>query len=132
MIDFATLIERAVERDLRERFVSFLGTYKHVEFGRARPLALDETTMILTCIDTFLLNHGFFDLGVAEIRSLRGRLNRLAHSPRTGSTCITVMANTCFDALACIAALESRLSLSVARTGAIRCSTAALFPANDR
>ncbi len=130
-MDFAVLIERAIERELRGDFVSFLGTYSHVEFGRARPLTLDETSLVLTCVDKFLLNHCFFDLGVAEIRGLRDRLDQLTQSPPPVSMCSTVVANTCFDALACIAALESRLSLSVARIGAIRRSTAAVFPAND-
>jgi hypothetical protein len=130
-MDYVGLIERAIERELRGDFVTFLGTYSHVEFGRARPLTLDETSLVLTCMDTFLLKHSFLDLGVAETRGLRDRLKQLAQSPPTGSTCTTAMANTCFDALACIAALETRLSLSVARIGAIRRSAAALFPAND-
>jgi hypothetical protein len=50
VMDYVGLIERAIERELRGDFVTFLGTYSHVEFGRARPLTLDETSLVLTCM----------------------------------------------------------------------------------
>jgi hypothetical protein len=132
MMDFAGLIEQAIERDLRARFTRFLSTYAHVEFGRARNLALEEVALVLACLDAFLVDHSFIDLGVAEFHGLRDGLNRLAASASVGEPlCSSTVANVAFNALACIAALESRLSISTARAASIRRSTAYLFPAND-
>ena len=132
MMDFAALIERAIERDLRARFIRFLSAYAHVEFGRARNLTLEEVALVLTCLDAFLFNNSFIDLGVAEVRGLRDRLNRLAASSSVGQPlCSSTVANVAFDALACIAALESRLSISTGRAASIRRSIAIISPAND-
>jgi hypothetical protein len=114
MMDFAALIERAIERELRSRLVAFLGTYKHVEFGVPRPLALDEAAMVLKCMDAFLVQDSLIDLGVAEIAGLRGRLSALARTIATEQRSREV-ANACFDALACIAALEARLCRALDR-----------------
>lgn len=109
MTDCATLIELAIERDLRSHFVTFLGRYQHVEFGCARSLRLDEMTLVLACTDRFLRATSALKLGVAEIAGLRDRLQDIAQRP-ISSPSETMIANTCFDALACILALEARLS----------------------
>ena len=108
MTDCAALIERAIERDLRSRFIPFLTSYQHMEFGRARTLTLDESALVLSCTDQFLLDANVLDLGVAEIANLRVRLQSIAQRPTTLPADTTV-ANTCFDALSCISALEARL-----------------------
>ena len=108
MTDFAVLIEKAIERDLRGRFLAFLGAHHHIEFGRARTLTPDEQAIALACFDGFLIEASFLDLGVAEIRDLRSRLRRLTRE-NLETVAGTTIANTCFDALACIAALEARL-----------------------
>jgi hypothetical protein len=113
MTDFAALIEHAIERDLRSRFITFLASYEHVEFGRARELTLGEAALVLACTDRFLLHTNVLNLGVAEIASLRARLQSIAERPQIPTT--TAIANTCFDALACIAALEARLCRLVDR-----------------
>jgi hypothetical protein len=108
MTDFAALIEKAIEQDVRQRFARFLGEYEHVELGRRRCLTMEEAGMVLTCLDEFALHFHVLDLGVAEIKGLRTRLNLLTRA----STCDIsreLIVNTCFDALACIAALEARL-----------------------
>jgi hypothetical protein len=109
MTDFAALIERAIERDLRSRFITFLASYEHVEFGRARELTLGEAALVLACTDRFLLDTNVLDLGVAGIVDLRARLHSIAQRPGTPAAAGTALANTCFDALACITALEARL-----------------------
>lgn len=128
MTDFAALIEKAIEQDLRQRFMRFLHAYEHVELGRRRCLTIDEAAMVLTCIDQFALRVRVLNLGVAEIAGLRKRLNLLTRA----STCDLspeLVANTCFDALACIAALEARLrkTLDRAEVRSARC----LRPDND-
>lgn len=133
MTDFAALIEQAVERDLRSRFVTFLTEYEHVESGRARQLTLDEAALVLACTDRFSLDANVLDLGVAEIASLRARLQSIAQCP-AALPAASAIANTCFDALACIAALEARLCRILDRTE-IRLSRrppcAAVCAAND-
>jgi hypothetical protein len=112
MTDFATLIRRAVERDLRQRFIDFLSKYEHVEIGHARPLTLDEAAMALACFDHFAADSSFIHLGVVEIARLRRLLNRVAVTPDVPRE---VIANACFDALACITALEARLCMTLDR-----------------
>lgn len=128
MTDFAVLIERAIERDLRRRFVQFLSAYEHVELGRRRCLTVDEAVMVLTCVDQFALHARVLDLGVAEIIGLRTRLSLLTRSENSDAPRHLIV-NTCFDALACIAALEARLrkTLDRAEVRSARC----LRPSND-
>jgi hypothetical protein len=71
---------------------------------------------VLSCLDAFLLDHNILDLGVIEIRGLRDRLGHLAQFPPTGPLCSSAVGNTCFDALACITALEARLCRALDRT----------------
>ena len=132
MTDFASLIERAIERDLRGRFLAFLSTYHLVEFGRARTMTLDEQAMVISCLDGFLVEASLLDLGVAEIRDLRGRLFQLTQ-PKLESVVEFAIANTCFDALACIAALEARLCCCLDRADIRRLQCSARFAtvAND-
>jgi hypothetical protein len=117
MTDFAALIEKAIEQDLRERLMNFLSRYEHVELGRARSLTFDEASLVLACVDQFYVGISAIDLGVAEIRGLRGRLEKLA---RAHADAHDFVANTCFDALACITALEARLCRSRASAQAAR------------
>lgn len=132
MTDFASLIQKAIERDLRGRFLAFLGAHRLVEFGRSRALTLDEIAMVVGCLDRFHVDGRFLDLGVAEIKDLRSRLSRLAHP---GQKCIAknAVANACFDALACIAALEARLCrcLDRAQVIGVQNSASSSFAAND-
>ena len=132
MTDFAALIEHAIERDLRSRFITFLANYEHVEFGRSRKLTLDEAALVLACTDRFLLDASALDLGVAEIADLRARLQSTAERPPLPTA--TAIANTCFDALACISALEARLCRVVDRLQipmSRRSPRAAPCPGND-
>lgn len=131
MTDFAALIEQAIERDLRGRFAAFLANYQHVEFGRVRALTLEEAALVLACTDRFLLVADVIDLGVAEIADLRSRLHGITQ--RQTKLCEAMLANTCFDALACITALEARLCrvLDRAEIRVSRQSSATRLAAND-
>jgi hypothetical protein len=128
MTDFATLIEGAIERELRQRLVQFISTYEHVELGRARLLTLDEASMVLTCLDHFAMHTSVTNLGVTEIAGLRRRLDLLARED-TNDIAAQKIANTCFDALACIAALEARLRRTLDRGEARKVRQNS--PAND-
>lgn len=128
MTDFASLIQKAIERDLRGRFLAFLGAHRLIEFGRSRSLTLDEMSMVVACLDRFLLDAKFLDLGVAEIRDLRGRLSCLTQEDQQPIGEHDV-ANTCFDALACIVALEARLSCCLDRAEVRRLRWSARVPA---
>lgn len=114
MTDFAALIKRAVQRDLRGRLIEFLSRHRHLEFGRSRKLTIDEAAMILDCFDAFYIESSPLELGVAEISTLRHRLHQLTGRPESELS-PDVVANTCFDALACIAALEARLCSALDR-----------------
>lgn len=112
MTDFALILKQAIERDVRDRFIAFLGSYQHVESGHRRALTIDEASIVLTCVDRFMADANLLDLGVAEIAGLRARLQDLANNTATTPS---DFANTAFDALACITALEARLCRSVDR-----------------
>lgn len=132
MTDFAALIERAVQRDLRGRLVEFLSRHRHLEFGRSRKLTIDEITMVLACFDAFYITSSPLELGVAEIAALRDRLHQLTgRSEREFSP--DFVANTCFDALACITALKARLCSALDRAEVRTASWCALprAAAND-
>lgn len=132
MTDFAGLINGAIERDVRERFLAFLSAHRVVEFGRARAMTLDEMAKVLACFDGFLLDDSLLDLGVAEIRDLRSRLLQFTR-PELDGVNANAVANACFDALACIAALEARLCrcLDRAEVRRVRLSAQASTIAND-
>jgi hypothetical protein len=113
---FAALIESAIARNTRAKLVSFLDRFNYVEFGRARALTTPDRALVLRCVDEFLLNHSAIDLGVTEFRNLRAQLSKLAHDECgfTDRDAVNVR-NTCFDALACITALEARLARTLDR-----------------
>ena len=94
----------------------FLDRFNHVEFGRTRALSTDEKALILTCVDVFGLEQNVTDLGVTEFHNLRRDLARLAEKETdfTDSEAVKVR-NACFDALACISALEARLARALDR-----------------
>ena len=130
--EFAALIERAIARNTRTKLVRFLDRFNHVEFGRARALTTSEKALVLTCVDAFLLDQSATDLGVTEFRNLRVRLSSLAHNEFgfTGSEAVKVR-NTCFDALACITALEARLARALDRAEVRLQAQPPLSVAND-
>jgi len=132
MTDFAALIETAVKRDLRDRFLAFLSEHRLGKFGQARSMTPDEKAMALACFDGFLIEANFLDLGVVEIRDLRSRLCQLTR-PNLKNIAEFTIANTCFDALACITALEARLCrcLDRAEVRRLRWPAPAAIVAND-
>ena len=132
LVDFEDLIKKAIERDVRERFLYFLANHQLLEFGRTRAMTLDEKAMVLSCFDKFAAEAHFLDLGVARIEDLRTRLASLAQAKHKGRDRESV-ANACFDALACIAALEARLSRSIDRSEVPRLQWRSQMraPAND-
>lgn len=109
MSNFAQLIDRAIASDIRSRLIRFLSRYQVLDLGKRRKLTLAESTLVLNCVDQFLMTGSFTDLGIAEIRSLRRRLKHIAHGDRSYLNNETIVRNACFDAMACNAALEARL-----------------------
>lgn len=105
MANFSMLIERAIAQDFRDKLRAFLTRYQVIELGKQRKLTLAEAALVLECIDQFLIEVSFAELGVAEITDLRNRLEQIAHANQQD----LLARNACFDALACIAALEARL-----------------------
>ena len=116
MTDFAAIVANAIVRDTREKLVCFLDRFNHVEFGRTRLLTTDEKALVLRCVDRFVVEQSFTDLGVTEFHNLRRDLARFAEK-ETGFTDsgVVKVRNTCFDALACITALEARLARALDR-----------------
>ena len=114
--DFATLIDTTIARHTRNRLAEFLSQFQYVEFGRTRALAAWEVVLVLTCIDHFLLSDSITELGTTEFRNLRTRLNSIAqHEAPIPNEMITLVRNSCFDALAYISALEARLCRTLDR-----------------
>jgi len=114
--DFATLVDTAIARHTRNRLAEFLSQFQYVEFGRTRPLAAWEVALVLTCIDHFLLDDSITELGTTQFRQLRARLNTIAqHEAPIPEEMFTLIRNSCFDALACISALEARLCRTLDR-----------------
>ena len=109
MASFTRIISRAIATDVRDRFLSFLDRHEVLEFGVTRKLTLAEAAMVLNCVDQFLVSGRFHSLGIAEITNLRRRLALIAQGDEEELNNVLRCRNACFDALACIAALEARL-----------------------
>jgi len=112
--DFDAIIEGAIDRKIRENLTLFLWSYDLDEDGEYRRLLPDEVRLIRSAVDAFLADNSFANLGVVEFRDLGRRLAAFAANDRDfiGEDA-TRMRNTCFDAMACIKALEARLAKEV-------------------
>jgi hypothetical protein len=134
MPDFAALIDGAITGAMRRRLASFLATdFQHVEFGRARKLDAEEVVLVLSAVDHFLLNDSLTGLCAPDLDKLVERLAAIAAqedalADENGKS----IRNACFDALACIRALEAALSRR-AHEAAIMSTRLAVpcRPAND-
>ena len=114
--NFAQIIDGAIARHTRTRLAEFLSQFQYVEYGRTRALAAWEVALVLTCVDHFLLSDSITELGTTEFRQLRARLNTIAqHEAPIPDGMFTLIRNSCFDALACISALEARLCRTLDR-----------------
>ena len=114
--DFAGIIDTAIARHNRTSLARFLSQFQYVEFGRTRALAAWEVALVLTCVDHFLLSDSITELGTTEFRQLRARLNTIAqHEAPIPEEMFTLIRNSCFDALACISALEGQLCRTLDR-----------------
>jgi hypothetical protein len=104
--------------------------HEHLEAGERRRLDAVEIATVLSVFDHFHLAHSLTRLGVAEFENLRQRLACcIIREDLLGGNDGTEVRNACFDALACIRALEGRLmgSLATARARGLLPSA----PAND-
>ena len=131
--DFAGIIDTAIARHTRTRLAEFLSQFQYVECGHIRPLAAWEVALVLTCLDHFLLSDSITELGTTEFRTLRTRLNSISqHDAPIPNDMVTQIRNSCFDALACISALEARLCRTLDRAEVRRrIGLRSQFPAND-
>lgn len=128
--DFKALIESAIEAEVRSRLCTFLLEYQTVEFGRPRHLTLEEQTLVINCIDLFLMRTSWTNLGVVQIQSLTNRLSHLASTAQV-PTLPRQIRNACFDAIACIKALEARLKGTLIRSEVYTISMRKGSAAND-
>jgi hypothetical protein len=121
MTDFAALLDRVIAREIRGHLTQFLTSYEHVEFGRARPLDVLEIALVLTALDSFLMEDSLTSLEVPDIRRLHLRLRQIAgHEGTFGADEACRARNACFDALACLKALEARLSSQLHKAAILR------------
>ena len=96
--------------------MEFLQGYRHVEFGRTRELDGSEIALVLTVIDRFLMDDSFADLGFAEFTDLAAKLASIAAlSDSQIDKHGFLIRSASFDAMACLKALEARLSRRVHR-----------------
>jgi hypothetical protein len=117
MPDFAALIDGAITSAIRRKLASFLATnFQHVEFGRARRLDAEEVMLVLSAVDHFLVNDSLTRLRAPDLDKLVERLAAIAaQEDALADENGTSIRNACFDALACIRALEAALSCRVHR-----------------
>ncbi len=109
--DFAALIDGVIARQTRSNLAEFLERYEHVEFGRKRKPGPEERAMILTAVDSFLIDKSFASLGMTEFANLQERLAVHAGQEALFSTEEGFrIRNACFEAMVCIKALEARLA----------------------
>lgn len=103
------VIDRAIRGDTLRNLAIFLLDYEHLEGGDRRRLCASEAALIQSVVEDFLTDDSSADVGVADISGLCDRLATYAAQeemlPR-----IDEMRNDCFNALACIKALEARLA----------------------
>ncbi len=133
MTNFAALIDRAIARDTRTKLTAFLTIFEHLEFGRSRRLEPEEVALVLSAVDRFLVNDSFASLEVPELDRLSRRLASIAaQEDLASSDDETRVRNACFDALACIKALEAALSRRLHQRAIMSSRLAApRQPAND-
>ena len=132
VIDFARIIDTAIARHTRTRLAEFLSRFQYVDFGRTRGLTALEVGLVLACVDQFLLSDSITELGRTEFRQLRARLNKIAqHEAPIPNEMITLIRNSCFDALACIRALEARLCRTLDRAEVRRVGSERHCATND-
>jgi hypothetical protein len=118
--DFSKLISEAITGNLREHLRHLLLSYEHNEFGAARTLRTDEISLILSVFDHLATEFAFNELGVAEFTDLIERLCEFADDETLTSPDQLRLRNACFDAVACIRALQSRL-VGLMRANAVYC-----------
>jgi hypothetical protein len=131
MTDFAAVIDRAIASDTRAKLGAFLTGFEHLEFGQPRKLDAAEVALVLTATDRFLVEDRLFSLDLPEVRRLTEQLSAIADQDLTASAETRRIKNMCFDALACIKALEAQLSLARYRASVLVQTAAAAHWAND-
>ena len=131
--DFANLIDKVIAREMRTNLSTFLQRYRVVEYGFSRVLNLEEIALILRVIDDFMLDDRALNVGFTEFDALHQRLALHANGGEGASAEEeTAMRNACFDALACIKALEARLGAALSRIQIPRGAAPSSTVANDR
>ena len=107
--NYGAVIDRAIRQDTLRNLAIFLIDYEHVEGGDRRKLCASETALIQSVVEDFLTDDSSAEVGVVEVRGLCERLASYAAQeemlPR-----LEEMRNDCFNALACVKALEARLA----------------------
>ena len=107
MTDFSALIDRAISQETQSNIATFLACYQLTDGGGIRKLRRAEVALIAATMDAFLSDNRIADRVLTEVVSLCSRLNEIAAKESLAATPEgTRIRNVCFDALACIKALE--------------------------
>lgn len=114
MPDFVAIIERGIASRRQSHFRHFLMDYERQEGGATRPLKEDEIALIKDVVESFIVADQGPALGVAEIDRLCDHLAAYAAQEEMFLNDRKIRRD-CFDAVACIKALEARLALQEER-----------------
>jgi hypothetical protein len=117
--NFSDLIDRALVGNDLLNFRTFLLQYERSEVAGSRPLSPLEKELVTDAFESFLITPGAMKLGVTEFQGLLERLTAYAAQEEMFSR-IDEMRNDCFNALACIKALEARLVRQIAATESLQ------------
>lgn len=103
--DYSAIIDRGIKARVRHELAHFLVDFEISDDGVERQLTGAELALVKSVLESFFMHGELISLGLNEVDCLTERLSRHAGEPELFPIPHRLR-NDCFDAAACIRALE--------------------------